>query len=83
MGKKKTDFYTFLVFQKFPTDEESDSEEKNSEGANVMENCELFQEELIKQPKSCDSSAKKDDSIAWKPDSEKKKKMKAAIRHQI
>lgn len=29
-----------------------------------MENCELFQEELIKQPKSCDSNAKKDDSIA-------------------
>lgn len=37
-----------------------------------MENCELFQEELIKQPKSCDTTAKKDDSIAWKPDSGKK-----------
>lgn len=31
MGKKKTDFDTFLVFQKdwFPTDEESDSEKKS------------------------------------------------------
>lgn len=77
MGKKKTDFYTFLVFRKdcFPTDEESDSEKKKTwDRANVMENCELFQEELIKQQKSCDTSAKKDDSIAWKPDSGKKKK---------
>lgn len=32
MGKKKTDFYTFLVFRKdcFPTDEESDSEKKKN-----------------------------------------------------
>lgn len=69
------------MFQKdsFPTDEESDSEKKNSEGENVMENCELFQEELIKQPKRCDSSAKRDDSIAWKTDSEKKKKWKEQL----
>jgi len=55
MGKKRTHFYTFLMFQEdyFPKYEEKPMRlivrnKKKSEGANVMENCELFQEELIK-----------------------------------